>query len=88
MKQETIIETVHFLKRKVWSVLNIVTFFFLAIDYCKENNTCSTHAQCKSELYSPIYKCICKPGYVGNGTYCEGEALQNKYKRHDRIRLG
>lgn len=44
------------------------------VDECmKSPELCDGQGVCENTLGS--YKCICRPGYQGNGTHCEGNQL-------------
>ncbi len=44
---------------------------FLDINECtNQSDNCHHNATCNNNDGS--YNCTCKPGYTGNGTYCEG----------------
>ena len=49
-----------------------VMFFLLNVDGCATNETqnCHTYATCTNDNES--FRCICKNGFSGNGTLCEG----------------
>ena len=47
---------------------------FADMNECKDNSdNCSPFADCKNTLGS--YKCICKPGFSGDGVTCVGKYL-------------
>uniref|UniRef100_A0A9J2P2L0 VWFC domain-containing protein n=1 Tax=Ascaris lumbricoides TaxID=6252 RepID=A0A9J2P2L0_ASCLU len=37
-------------------------------DFCEQKNPCHENAECINSKYGP--KCMCKPGFFGNGTLC------------------
>lgn len=44
------------------------------VDECTESPAvCAGQGVCENTLGS--YKCVCRPGYRGNGTHCEGKQL-------------
>lgn len=44
------------------------------VDECLESPAvCDGQGVCENTLGS--YKCVCRPGYRGNGTHCEGKQL-------------
>lgn len=44
------------------------------MDECTESPAvCDGQGVCENTLGS--YKCVCRPGYRGNGTHCEGKQL-------------
>lgn len=44
------------------------------VDECTESPAvCDGQGVCENTLGS--FKCICRPGYRGNGTHCEGKQL-------------
>lgn len=44
------------------------------MDECAESPAvCDGQGVCENTLGS--YKCVCRPGYRGNGTHCEGKQL-------------
>lgn len=44
------------------------------VDECAESPAvCDGQGVCENTLGS--YKCVCRPGYRGNGTHCEGRQL-------------
>ncbi|KAI8491046.1 hypothetical protein Bbelb_310870 [Branchiostoma belcheri] len=54
------------------------------VDECIGNNhTCHPSALCVDTVY--LYKCVCPPGYSGNGTYCKDvdECLDNSDLCHE-----
>lgn len=44
------------------------------IDECEEKSfNCRRFADCNNTIGS--YKCVCRPGFTGNGTFCKGFIL-------------
>ena len=42
-----------------------------------EKHLCSLYAECTVIGFSPVqYQCVCKAGFSGDGTVCEGKVLQ------------
>ena len=47
--------------------------FSLDYDECSNDaDNCHVNATCENTISS--YTCTCKPGFIGNGTYCKGNS--------------
>lgn len=56
-------------------------FYFLDVDECVElEGVCINKGACENTLGS--YKCVCSPGYHGNGTHCTGKKCYKLYLKY------
>ena len=54
-------------------MLNIcIDTSFADIDECSLEGTCVPEADCTNSIGS--FSCVCRTGFTGNETYCEGKA--------------
>ena len=57
---------------------------FSDIDECLNGtHNCDINAYCTNADGS--FNCTCNPGYMGNGTHCQGESLAYTIMRRDHL---
>lgn len=62
------------MERCMYCVFVKISFSVPDVDECTESPAvCDGRGVCENTLGS--YKCVCRPGYRGNGTHCEGKQL-------------
>ena len=57
---------------------------FTVVDECVNGtHNCHNNANCTNAEGS--FNCTCNPGYIGNGTYCEGRCSKYKFANCQNI---
>ena len=74
-----------FYRKQIYRQLQISFNLILLIEFdeCTANvHSCSINAECIDTVQS--FKCICNPGFTGNGKYCDGKFILNSILRQPK----